>query len=85
MPVWHTSVSVQTREHGLLHQPRYLERVAIDSLCGVGGTTEWWFYNTPSRVGHLRVAVTLDEFAQIPPGAAVDDAGETGKRRKRTR
>lgn len=61
-----------------------VEKAAVKALQGVGGDSEWWWHS-PGRVGHLRVPVTTDEYAQMPPGCARDDAGETGPQRKRTR
>lgn len=60
-----------------------MERRAIDLLAGVGGDCEWWIYST-ARVGHLRVPVTAEEHAWMPPGKALDDAGETGPQRERS-
>lgn len=52
---------------------------------GVGGDHEWWQYDPAgSRVGHLRVPVTDDEFAPIGPGLVNSDAGDEGIRRPRT-
>ena len=51
-----------------------VERVYMDA----------WF-NPDALVGHLRVAVTDEEHAAMPGGIAVDDAGETGPERARTR
>lgn len=66
-----------------MHAPRRCEQIAVEALRGVGGPSEWWIYSG-ARVGHLRVPVTTDEFALIPPGMAIDDAGETGPSRSRT-
>jgi hypothetical protein len=57
----------------------------VKCLRGVGGGREWWIYNPDAMIGHLRVAVTEDEAAQMPPGQAIDDAGESGPERGRTR
>lgn len=54
-------------------------------LRGVGGDREWWWWNHAALIGHLRVGVTPAEHAAMPPGLAVDDAGETGPERERTR
>jgi hypothetical protein len=62
-----------------------VEKHAIKALRGVGGESEWWHWNPHARVGHLRVPVTRAEYAQMPPGQAFDDAGETGPQRTRTR
>lgn len=69
----------------LLSLPAPLEAAAVRLLAGVGGDHEWWLWNPAARVGHLRVPVTSDEYALIPPGCVVSDAGETGPRRPRTR
>lgn len=54
-------------------------------LTGVGGDAEYWFWNPAVLVGHLRVPVTAAEYARVPPGCVVADAGESGPRRPRTR
>lgn len=54
-------------------------------LAGVGGDVEWWLWNPTARVGHLRVAVTEAEYAAMPPGCVVGDAGPAGPMRRRTR
>lgn len=60
------------------------ERAALTELAGVGSLEhEWWTWS-PGLVGHLRVPVTDEEFALIPPGQAYDDAGDTGPQRPRT-
>lgn len=85
--MWHASVSAQRKGRFLDDEAR-LERLAVAALRGVGGPTEWWVYalmlNGPSIVGHLRVPVTPDEYAQVPPGLVTTDAGETGPQRERT-
>lgn len=88
MPVWHASLSVTTSQPGLatrrLHQPRRLERYAIDLLAGVGGTEEWWLVS-PTRIAHLRVPLTAAENEQIPAWSGpIDDAGAEGRRRRRS-
>lgn len=83
MPVWHVSTSTQN-DGGMMYAPRRVEAAAFDALRGVGGDVEWWIY-TAARVGHLRVPVTVDENVLIAPGMAIDDAGETGPQRRRTR
>jgi hypothetical protein len=87
MPVWHASVSAQRRGRFLSDEAR-LERLAVAALRGVGGGHEWWVYalmlNGAAVVGHLRVPVTADEYALIPPALVTADAGETGPRRPRT-
>jgi len=82
--VWHVSVSVWSRRSQQLDSPDLAERAAVRALRGVGGLSEWWWWNPQARVGHLRVPVTDAEFAAIPPGMAVDDAGETGPQRPRS-
>lgn len=84
MPVWHASVSVWTADGTRKRRdPKAAEREAIRLLASVGGDTEWWIW-TPAGVGHLRVALTPSEFAQVPPGCVIADAGETGPPRPRT-
>lgn len=86
MPVWHVSVSAWSRRTNTRQRvPGVCEREAVRLLAGVGGDREWWRWNPAALVGHLRVAVTGAENAQIPPGLAENDAGETGPERKRTR
>jgi hypothetical protein len=63
---------------------RDAERYAISLLDGVGGDREWWTYS-PGLVGQLRVAVTAEEFEQVPPGCVTTDAGDVGPERARTR
>jgi hypothetical protein len=84
-PVWHVSLSLWTPQERKLSAPGRLERAATTLLAGVGGDTEWWIYNPAVRVGHLRVAVTPQEYELVPPGCATDDAGESGPQRRRTR
>lgn len=62
-----------------------LERAAAALLTDVGGDCEWWRWNPRSRIGDLRVPVTTVEYAQVPPGCVVADAGETGVKRRRRR
>lgn len=84
MPVWHVSASLWDPHTGRkLSAPSRLERAAITALTGVGGDTEWWCHNTAARVGHLRVALTPDEYALVPPGTVTADAGDTGPARPR--
>jgi hypothetical protein len=88
LPVWHASVSAQ-RKGRFLNDPPRLERAAVAALRGVGGEHEWWIHRANEAtgngwVGHLRVPVTEAEFALIPPGLVVTDAGETGPQRDRT-
>ena len=66
-------------------QPAICEREAVKLLRGAGGEREWWWWNPDALVGHLRVAVTNEEHEAMPPGIALDDAGETGPGRPRTR
>lgn len=65
------------------------EKEAVRLLRGVGGDVEWWLWNErPAagvEVGHLRVALTAEEVAVLPPGCALHDAGESGPQRPRTR
>ena len=85
MPVWHVSVSVWTADGTRQrNDPKVAEREAIRLLRGVGGDVEWWIWNPKALVGHLRVALTGQEFEQVPPGCAVADAGESGPPRPRT-
>lgn len=83
--MWHVSISQQSRKG--LHRTNEgdLERRAVRALAGVGGDREWWYWS-PGRVGHLRVPLTPDEAEQLPPWAGpIDDAGEAGTERPRTR
>ncbi len=82
--MWHASVSLQSAGT-FLNSPGRLERSVIALLRDVGGDREWWFWNPRARVGHLRVAVTPEEYERIPPGCALSDAGESGPERKRRR
>jgi hypothetical protein len=66
------------------NRPALAEREAVKLLRGVGGDREWWTWNEDVLIGHLRVAVTADEHARMPPGTAVDDAGDPGTERART-
>ena len=84
MPVWHVSVSAWRRGRPAMIPSHLLEQHAVDLLRGVGGDREWWIFNTRARVGHLRVAITPDENAALPPGCAIHDAGESGPERPRT-
>ncbi|MGZ4596241.1 MAG: hypothetical protein ACXV2H_07160 [Actinomycetes bacterium] len=68
-----------------LRSPGRLERLATRALVGVGGDREWWIWRPAAHVGHLRVDVTPEEYALIPPGCALSDAGETGLERRRKR
>jgi hypothetical protein len=83
LPVWHASVSLQQRSRWM-DRPAEAERYALEACRGVGGDREWWFWNPAAHVGHLRVSVTPEEAAMIPPGLAVHDAGESGPERART-
>ena len=82
--MWHVSVSAWSRREVKSAQPAICEREAVRVLRGVGGDREWWWWNPDGLVGHLRVSVTEAEYARMPPGQAVDDAGESGPERKRT-
>jgi len=85
MPVWHVSLSVWAPDgRAKRNEPGIACAEAVADLRGVGGPAEWWFWS-PARIGHLRVPLTEEEFAMVPPGMAVDDAGETGPRRRRSR
>jgi hypothetical protein len=57
----------------------------VKLLRGVGGDREWWLWNAATLIGHLRVALTADENAQVPLGCVVADAGPSGPERARTR
>ena len=86
MPVWHLSVSARSGRTGeQVTVPDLMEREAVRCLRGVGGDREWWIYNAEIRVGHLRVAVTPEEYAAIPCGVAEHDAGPSGPERARSR
>jgi hypothetical protein len=65
--------------------PGVCEKDAIRLLRGVGSGREWWWWNPAALIGHLRVGVTDAEYATLPELRAVDDAGETGPERPRTR
>lgn len=83
--MWHLSVSLRSGGKTVT-LPGLAERAAVRELAGVGDDgREWWWWNPESGVGHLRVPVTAVEAALMPPGEAVDDAGETGPMRPRTR
>lgn len=87
MPVWHVSVSVWPPDgRGHRNEPLLAQREAVADLRGVGGTCEWWIW-TPARVGHLRVPLTVEEFAMLtePDRLAVADAGDSGPQRRRSR
>jgi hypothetical protein len=84
MPVWHLSVSVWSRRSEQVSVPDVAEKEAIKCLRGVGGDREWWCWNEDAKIGHLRVAVTPEENALLPPGMAEHDAGDTGPERART-
>jgi len=63
--------------------PQIAEKEAVKLLAGVGGDVEWWLW-TDNRVGHLRVALTAEEYERVPPGCVLADAGESGLQRPRT-
>lgn len=85
MPVWHCSVSAwNARTERKVHAEKITEREAVRLLAAVGGETEWWIYS-PALIGHLRVAITPAEYARMPHGCAVADAGDSGPERPRTR
>lgn len=69
----------------IITAPEVAEAEAVACLRGVGGDREWWYLNPDTGIGHLRVAVTPDEAAALPPGMAEHDAGESGPERARTR
>ena len=66
-----------------IDRERDAERHAIDLLAGVGGDREWWIYSR-TLVGQLRVPVTDAEYASVPPGCVVADAGDVGPERSRS-
>lgn len=84
MPVWHASVSLQSAG-SWMNSPGRLERLAVQLLHDVGGDREWWIWRPKAHVGHLRVAVTTEENALIPPGLVTADAGDSGPERRRRR
>lgn len=84
LPVWHASVTVWDRSRRLVVAPALAEKEAVRLLLGVGGDREWWLWSPEARVGHLRVAVTPEEFERIPPGCALHDAGDSGPERPRS-
>lgn len=69
----------------MLTLPGPLEAAAVRLLAEVGGDREWWIFRPEAGVGHLRVNLTPDEVAQLAPGCAIGDAGDTGPERRRTR
>jgi hypothetical protein len=75
-------VSVWSRNRPV-DRERDAERYAIELLAGVGGDLEWWNYSQ-RFVGQLRVVVTAEEYAKVPPGCVVGDAGVTGPQRPRS-
>lgn len=86
MPVWHASISVWSAvTERKLDRPAVAERYGVDLLRGVGGDTEWWYWNPAALVGHIRVPVTEREYRYCPRGPVVADAGESGPERPRTR
>lgn len=85
LPVWHASLSLWTPQERKVSAPGRLEHIATRFLRDVGGDHEWWLWSPTVRVAHLRVAVTDQEYQQIPPGCATGDAGLSGPRRRRTR
>lgn len=84
LPVWHVSASLQ-RSGRLLDLPNPLEAVARRLLANVGGDREWLIWNPAAHVLHYRAAVTPEEYALIPPGCALMDAGDSGPERPRRR
>lgn len=86
MPVWHASVSLQSSRGRRRDAEHDLKRHAIRALAGVGGDREWWYWNPVALVGHLRVALTPAEYEAMPTWCGpIDDAGESGPERERTR
>ena len=87
--MWHASVSVWTKYGSRkVDRPELAEREGIRLLAGVGGEREWWAWGVGPAgglVGYLRVALTAAEFAMMPAGIAVSDAGDAGPERPRTR
>lgn len=82
--MWHVSASLQSRRGAHRNAEADLERHAVAELRGVGGDREWWYWS-PARIGHLRVALTPAEAAELPPWCGpIDDAGEAGLERPRT-
>lgn len=83
--MWHVSISQQRRTGTRRNAERQLEQEAVRLLAGVGGAHEWWLWSH-ARIGHLRVPLTDTEAAQLPPwDGPINDAGDTGPRRPRTR
>lgn len=78
-------MSLWTPSGSRLAAPGRLERTAVRLLAEVGGDREWWLWNAASRIGHLRVSLTVDEYRRVPAGCATTDAGDTGPERRRTR
>jgi len=68
-----------------LRSPGVVERHAVRLLAAVGGDREWWQWSRRVLVGHLRVALTAEEYDRCPPGRAVGDAGDAGPERRRRR
>jgi hypothetical protein len=84
LPVWHVSASLQ-RPGRFLDLLRPLGTAAVRLLANVGGDREWMLWKPAAHVLHYRVNVTPEEYALIPPGCALMDAGETGPERPRRR
>lgn len=80
--MWHASISIQNR-FGPVNADTTVERIAVAALRGVGGNREWWQFSD-TMIGHLRVPVTDEEYAQLPEGVAEADAGPTGEERERS-
>jgi hypothetical protein len=87
MPVWHVSASLWGPRGAQLRSPGVIERASIRLLAQVGGDREWWIWNPKARIGHLRVDLTEDENALLPPMCipVAFDAGESGPERRRSR
>jgi hypothetical protein len=62
------------------------EAEAVKLLRGVGSDREWWWWNARQRIGHLRVGLTEAENEALPcfTTDVLDDAGESGRERRRT-
>jgi hypothetical protein len=67
---------------GIVRSRGMLERIAVNTLVGVGSEREWWIIQR--GIGHLRVGLTVDEFADLPDFPALADAGPSGPERPRT-
>jgi hypothetical protein len=81
-------VSVWTKDGTRkVNMPELAEREGIRLLRGVGGDREWWAFAVGPHadlVGYLRVSLTGEEYALVPPGIVTSDAGEAGPERLRS-